>query len=59
MDICKCCSNCKHWYTNDSIKHIYDEGEGRCTLRGELTFCDKHNCAEFSPKPTESDKEDF
>ena len=43
----KRCGLCDHWSTNDYIQTVNGEGTGRCALKNEITFCDKHNCIAF------------
>jgi len=44
MSEIKRCLTCEDWYTNEYIQKHYGEGEGRCKVLNDITFCDKHNC---------------
>ncbi len=48
-----CCRTCEAWYTDERIQRKYGEGEGHCSEREEITFCEKHNCMLYKQKEEE------
>lgn len=48
-----CCSTCTYWNYDRYTEGKYGIGVGVCTVDGQPTFCDKHDCMFHSNEENE------